>query len=87
MKTTQTFFHCGDQLRRTLADEIREIDSVLCNIQWAASFQIEQNGGIHEHQSAYNKAFSEQSRVAPSMRVLGCKLSYQYYRGEFHDAQ
>jgi len=60
MKTTQAFFHCGDQLRRTLADEISEIQSVLCNVQWASSFQIERNGGIHEHQTAYNKAFSDQ---------------------------
>jgi len=60
MKSKATFFHCGDQLRGMLAGEISDIESVLRQVQWSSSFHIEKNGDSYEHQTAYNKAFSEQ---------------------------
>ena len=53
-----TFFHCGEQLRKTLASEIGEVESVVGGVQWAESFQNSDGGTVHEHQSGYNKAFA-----------------------------
>ena len=56
-----TFFHCGEQLRRTLAKEINDVESAISQVQWASSFHIEtENGTTYEHQNAYNRAFSAQ---------------------------
>lgn len=59
MKTKTTFFHCGEQLQKTLAEEIKEVHSAIREVQWVPSFQYNKNDSTHEHQTAYNKAFSE----------------------------
>lgn len=58
MKAEKTFFHCGDLLRETLADEIGEIESILGGMKWTQSFQYEDDNQMYEHQTAYNKAFA-----------------------------
>jgi len=60
MKCDVEYFHCGDQLRRTLSGEISEVESIVEAISWAGSFSYRENGAIHEHQAAYNKAFTEE---------------------------
>ncbi|HOX41588.1 MAG TPA: BglII/BstYI family type II restriction endonuclease, partial [bacterium] len=58
MKTVTTYFHCGDQLKKTLEAEINEVVSTAQKIQWAPLFQYNKSGKTYEHQTAYNKAFS-----------------------------
>ncbi len=58
MKAKITFFHCGDQLRKTLAKEISEVEEVINKVLWAPSFEYEENDEIHKHQTGYNKAFA-----------------------------
>jgi hypothetical protein len=60
MKNKTTFFHCGEQLQKTLVREINEVKSTISQIQWVPSFQYGENGNTYEHQTAYNKAFSAQ---------------------------
>ena len=60
MKAITAYFHCGDQLKKTLDQEINEIESVVSQVQWSSSFQYEENGKTLEHQTAYNKTFSGQ---------------------------
>jgi hypothetical protein len=59
MKSEKAFFHCGDQLQKTLANEIIEIESVVSKVQWTPTFKYKENDDIYEHQTAYNKAFAE----------------------------
>jgi hypothetical protein len=56
MKTTKTFFHCGEQLQKTLQEEISEIESVVERIEWFPSYQYKVNGNTYEHQTGYNKS-------------------------------
>jgi len=58
MKADTAYFHCGDQLRKTLAVEIGEAMSVVAAIKWADAFQYSYNSSEYEHQSAYNRAFA-----------------------------
>jgi hypothetical protein len=44
MKTKTTFFHCGEQLQKTLQEELNEIKSVVEHIEWFPSFQYKENG-------------------------------------------
>ena len=60
MKAELRFFHCGDQLRNTLAAEIAEVESVVSNVSWLSSFQYIDKGITHEHQTGYNRAFSKE---------------------------
>lgn len=60
MKTQKTFFHCGEQLQRTLGSEISDVESVVSQVQWIPSFVYIQNGKTHENQTAYNREFSVQ---------------------------
>ena len=60
MQTITTYYHCGEQLQKTLASEIYDVESVVSAVQWVPSFQYKENGNSHEHQTAYNKAFSAQ---------------------------
>ena len=55
MKAEVAYFHCGQQLRETLAKEIAEIESIIASIRWAETFRYETG----EHQTAYNRAFGE----------------------------
>jgi hypothetical protein len=55
MKAEVACFHCGRQLRETLATEIAEVESIIARITWAETFRYEAG----EHQTAYNKAFGE----------------------------
>jgi hypothetical protein len=60
MKAELRFFHCGDQLRNTLAAEIAEVESVVSNVSWLSSFEYIDKGITHEHQTGYNRAFSKE---------------------------
>ena len=60
MKALTTYFHCGDQLKNTLDREIKEVESVVKKVSWVPSFQYVGNNKSHEHQTAYNRAFSAQ---------------------------
>jgi len=35
MKYEISFFHCGDHLKKTLATEIDEIESIVQSVQWS----------------------------------------------------
>lgn len=59
MRTEQTYFHCGDYLRRTLSDSISEIESVTDGVKWSPNFSFSENGTSCEHQSGYNTAFTK----------------------------
>lgn len=59
MKTQKQYFHCGEQLKEILKNEISEIEYVIDFIQWSPSFRYEQDGNVYEHQAAYNKVFSK----------------------------
>ena len=58
MKAVTTFFHCGDQLRRTLVDEIGEVEAAVAAVPWAASFAHGDDDNRREHQAAYNRTFA-----------------------------
>lgn len=60
MKAAYTFFHCGDQLRSTLAREISEIESVVAAVEWDREFHYATDGSSQDHQTAYNKAFAKE---------------------------
>jgi hypothetical protein len=58
MKTKKSFFHCGDQLRKTLLNEITEVEAVIDAIKWEPSFQHQGNDSAYEHQTGYNRSFA-----------------------------
>jgi hypothetical protein len=58
VKAEIAYFHCGDQLRKTLAVEIGEVQSIVATLDWAKSFQYSDSSTVCEHQTAYNKAFA-----------------------------
>ena len=58
MQAEVAYFHCGDQLRATLANEIREVLSAIAAVQWIESFSYTANTAMHQHQSGYNRAFA-----------------------------
>ena len=60
MKAEIEYFHCGDQLRRTLANEIDEVTYIVRSVPWAESFTYSYDGTVCEHQAGYNKAFATQ---------------------------
>jgi hypothetical protein len=60
MKAETTFFHCGEQLRRTLLVEIDEVRAAVDSVKWAGSFAHEADAIIFEHQSGYNRAFGKE---------------------------
>lgn len=60
MKAKTTFFHCGEQLQKTLAREITDVKSVVSKVEWIPSFQYNENENTYEHKAGYNKAFSTQ---------------------------
>jgi hypothetical protein len=60
LKAEYSYFHCGDQLKRTLAREISEVESVVAAVRWASPFQYLGKGKIYEHQAGYNRAFAEE---------------------------
>ncbi len=62
MKREISYFHCGDQLKKTLGREIDEVESVVAHIAWAASFCHREEGTTYGHQAAYNKAFAAEFR-------------------------
>ena len=71
MKADTAYFHCGDQLRKTLAVEIDEALSVIAAIRWVDAFHYSDNGSKYEHQTGYNRAFSvETSRSYALIRSL-----------------
>jgi Restriction endonuclease BglII len=58
MKAELAYFHCGDQLRKTVAAEIGEVEAVIAAIEWAECFQYTEHSTVYQHQTAYNKAFA-----------------------------
>ena len=58
VKSEVAFFHCGDQLKKTLAVEISEVEAIVAAVEWAASYRYVDNSTVYEHQAAYNKAFA-----------------------------
>ena len=62
MKAEIAYFHCGDQLRKTLAVEIGEVQSLVATLDWAKSFQYSDSSTVCEHQTAYNKALARNFR-------------------------
>lgn len=58
MKADIAYFHCGDQLRKTLSGEITQLELIVASVIWAESFQHPGNGTVYEHQAGYNKAFA-----------------------------
>ena len=60
MKAEFSYFHCGDQLKRTLATEIKEVESAIASVQWMPTFTLSDNGTTYEHQAAYNKVFANE---------------------------
>jgi hypothetical protein len=71
MKTETTYFHCGDQLKKTLAVEIEEVLSAVTAVKWSDSFVYEARDIQHEHQTGYNCAFaSEFARMGWEMQPI-----------------
>jgi len=58
MKTDISYFHCGEQLKETLALEIKEVETIVATVKWAESFRHTENGFVYENQTGYNRAFS-----------------------------
>jgi len=56
----EAYFHCGDYLRETLAQEISEIDETLAAVPWQPEFAIQHNGQELNHQAAYNRALANE---------------------------
>ena len=57
MKTDSAYFHCGNQLKKTLSTEIDEVFSSVERVKWQPSFVHQQAETAFEHQAGYNKAF------------------------------
>jgi hypothetical protein len=71
MKYELTYFHCGDQFRRTLAAEIAEVESVVASVQGDQEFHYDEAETTHDHQRAYNNQY----RMGPPMKktvTWGC---------------
>jgi len=60
MRTAEKFFHCGDQLMKTLASAIAEIRTAMTAVPWKEEFSIEHDGRLFSHQTAYNKVFERE---------------------------
>lgn len=58
MKSKTEYFHCGDQLKKTLSKEIGEVEASVAAIEWSADFVFSGNGKSQSHQAGYNKAFA-----------------------------
>jgi hypothetical protein len=46
VKSKIAYLHCGDQLRKTLALEIAEVESVVAAVKWAKLFQYSDNSTV-----------------------------------------
>ena len=57
LRAETTYFHCGDQLRETLFEEIQEVLAAVDAVKWSPSFAHERTQRRFEHQTGYNKAF------------------------------
>jgi hypothetical protein len=62
VKAQTAYFHCGDQLRATLASEIGEVLSAVAAVQWIESFSHATDDALHEHQAGYNRALGNEFR-------------------------
>jgi hypothetical protein len=60
MKAKISYFHCGNQLRKTLMGEISEVEKVVDSIKWVPSFKHQRSESAYEHQAGYNKEFAKQ---------------------------
>ena len=57
MKHQITYLHCGEHLKKSLNDEIDEVESVMDLIQWEEEFKVIKPDSTLLHQTAYNKRF------------------------------
>lgn len=60
MKSITKYFHCGDQLLRTLTGEIVDVEAAVEGVPWMASFAHSDGDARREHQTAYNLAFAKE---------------------------
>ena len=60
MKFEISYFHCGEYLKKTLAEQIEEVKSTVTAIHWVPEFQYEREDISCQHQTAFNRAFVEQ---------------------------
>ena len=58
MRFDVKYFHCGDQLLKTLSDEIDEVKVVVNSVEWVEQFSYTENGNTYKHQTGYNRAFA-----------------------------
>ncbi len=71
MKVEISYFHCSDQLKKTLASEI------VATVEWEQSFQHTENGAVYDNQAGYNKAFSmEFTSFGLRRRDAGRKVNF-----------
>ena len=57
MKHQITYLHCGEHLKKSLNDEIDEVESVVDLIEWEEEFKVIKTDSTLLHQTAYNKRF------------------------------
>jgi hypothetical protein len=60
VKFKTAYFHCGEHLRRTLADPIAEIESAISAVKWRSDFEFTEEGSTYSHQAGYNKALAKE---------------------------
>ena len=58
MKAETSYFHCGDQLRKTLAIEITEVEQIVGSILWDKTYTYSDSGGSYKYQTGYNKSLA-----------------------------
>ena len=68
MRFQETYYHCGEYLRNSLATEIGEVHQAIETIPWRSEFTFEANGEVRGHQTAYNHA------LASEFKQLGWEL-------------
>lgn len=62
MKAEHIFFHCSEKLKKALASEISEVESVVSAIVWKEEFHFIADEERYAHQTAYNKSFADEFR-------------------------
>jgi hypothetical protein len=58
MKSNTKYFHCGEYLRKSLVQEIMEIESVIESVPWISSFHFSDSDTTYDNQSGYNRVFA-----------------------------
>jgi len=58
MKYLTEYLHCGDGLKDSFSVELDEIFNIVSSLEWQSHFTVTDNGKKYDHQTAYNRAFS-----------------------------